>query len=156
MRDLCITDLHLAHLQINQAIISGSLNAEREEEHCHITKHSLLTCQTFNHFQFANLAVKVDPADRDLAQKIFELRSELRTISMQDEFAKYAKIERQIIKLTEERKKFRKLWLCSIFRFPGVLKKMEKKSTSVSAKRYKWYILSNLQKSRFLLNCSMT
>ena len=30
MRDLCITDLHLAHLQINQAIISGSLNRRKQ------------------------------------------------------------------------------------------------------------------------------
>ena len=59
-------------------------------------------------FQFANLAVKVDPADVGLRKSILELRSELQNISMMDEFARYAKIERRIIQLSEERKKLRK------------------------------------------------
>lgn len=49
--------------------------------------------------------VKVDPADHGLRKSILELRSELQNVSMVDEFARYAKIERKIIQFSEERKK---------------------------------------------------
>ncbi len=47
----------------------------------------------------------MNPEERTLLKTIFELKSELTQISMMDEFAKYAKIERRIIKLNEDRKK---------------------------------------------------
>ena len=47
----------------------------------------------------------MNPEEKSLHETIVDLKSELRKISMMDEFAKYAKIERKINKLTEERKK---------------------------------------------------
>ena len=47
----------------------------------------------------------MNPDEKTLHETILDLKSELGKISMMDEFAKYAKIERKINKLTEERKK---------------------------------------------------
>jgi hypothetical protein len=49
----------------------------------------------------------MNPEEKSLLKTIFDLKSDLTQISMMDEFAKYAKIERRIIKLTEDRKKHR-------------------------------------------------
>ena len=54
----------------------------------------------------------MNPEEKSLHETIVDLKSELRKISMMDEFAKYAKIERKINKLTEERKKHRKYFTC--------------------------------------------
>ena len=59
--------------------------------------------------QLANRLVKMNPEEKALQETIVDLKSELPKISMMDEFAKYAKIERKINKLTEERKKHCKL-----------------------------------------------
>ena len=55
-------------------------------------------------FQLSNLSVKLSPKERTLLEEIKELKNEQSGISMMDEFAKYSKIERKLIKLREEMK----------------------------------------------------
>ncbi len=56
--------------------------------------------------------------------KILGLRNSLKEISMMDDFAKYARIERQILKLDTERQKFRKFFSINLsktfLKFPSV------------------------------------
>ncbi|XP_064628898.1 guided entry of tail-anchored proteins factor 1-like [Lineus longissimus] len=47
-----------------------------------------------------------EDVEKKLRLEIVEQRQKLKTIHMVDEFAKYARVERQIIKLTEQKKKF--------------------------------------------------
>jgi hypothetical protein len=47
--------------------------------------------------------------ERKLRLEIVENKQKLKTIHIVDEFAKYARVERQIIKLTEQKKKLGEL-----------------------------------------------
>ena len=60
---------------------------------------------TFAFFQLTRVTNGPGPKEKELYTEILKLKSELRAMSMQDEFAKYAKKERQILALEEQMKK---------------------------------------------------